>query len=408
MPVRVRLIEPDDLTAWVDAVRVGFQQGPVPPGAAAARLGWMDLSRTFGAEDDGRFVATFRSFASELTLPGGATVPVSAITAVSVSPTHRRQGLMSGLMRADLQASAERGEAAAILIASEYPIYGRFGFGPAVDHATYRIGPRPVAFTAPPPPGSIRLVEPAALRPLAPELYEEHRRAVPGSITRDGAWWDRALGLVDVPGMPGWSGRAVVASDPAGRPTGYLRYHVDERWEHRVAVGTLVVDELVATTPEAYRLLWAMCLEADLVAEVEARDRSVDEPLRHLLVDARRFRQVHRSDLLWVRLLDPSAFLGARTYPVEVRVVLEVVDDLGLAGGRFALEGGPEGVSCTPSTASPALRLPVAALGAASLGGTSLASLAAAGLVEELVPGALAAADAAFGSPTTPWCTTWF
>src|SRR5256885_9514225 len=120
--------------------------GSPHPGADAGRDRlWLeewaeevDWARIHGAFDDGQVVATYRSFGTALTIPGGE-VAADAITNITVSPTHRRRGLLSTLMTADLAASAERGEAVAILIASEYPIYGRYGFGPAADIADYKI-----------------------------------------------------------------------------------------------------------------------------------------------------------------------------------------------------------------------------------------------------------------------------
>src|SRR6266568_2816148 len=98
-----------------------------------------DLSRTLAAMDGQRVVGTLYSFAAPLTLPGGAQVPTDAIAAVSVLPSHRRRGLLTQLMHADLRAAYDRGDVAAILYPSEYPIYGRFGFGPATERADYTL-----------------------------------------------------------------------------------------------------------------------------------------------------------------------------------------------------------------------------------------------------------------------------
>ncbi|MEJ7721408.1 MAG: GNAT family N-acetyltransferase [Ilumatobacteraceae bacterium] len=84
------------------------------------------------AFEHGRIVATLHSFPTELTMPGGNTVSAGALTAVTCQPTHRRQGVLTRMIGADLLASKERGEPVDILIAAEYPIYGRFGYGPAV------------------------------------------------------------------------------------------------------------------------------------------------------------------------------------------------------------------------------------------------------------------------------------
>src|SRR3954452_19054407 len=77
--------------------------------------------------DGGRIVATTGAYTRELTVPG-AVIPCAAVTAVAVVPTHRRRGLLTALMRRQLEDLRERVDAVAILWASEASIYGRFGY----------------------------------------------------------------------------------------------------------------------------------------------------------------------------------------------------------------------------------------------------------------------------------------
>src|SRR3954469_24114525 len=112
MTVEIRPIVREELGAWEASMRIGFHQPEPKPDDARARdehfAPEMDWARSFGAFDDGRVVATFRSFATELTVPGGV-VTADAITNVTVAPTHRRRGILSTLMRDDLAAAVERG-----------------------------------------------------------------------------------------------------------------------------------------------------------------------------------------------------------------------------------------------------------------------------------------------------------
>ena len=94
----------------------------VGPGPDLGRVRW-----------DARICGTFRSWASELTVPGGARLPAAAVSAVCVLPTHRRRGIMRSMVAAEHGAARERGEAFGLLYAAEYPIYGRFGYGPALS-----------------------------------------------------------------------------------------------------------------------------------------------------------------------------------------------------------------------------------------------------------------------------------
>ena len=97
MSLDPRTVSEADFPDWLRAVGTGFLRSaaaPPPEEEVAVRLAHTDLSRLQGVFDAGRCVATFRSFAQELTVPGGATVPADAVTAVTVTPTHRRRGLL--------------------------------------------------------------------------------------------------------------------------------------------------------------------------------------------------------------------------------------------------------------------------------------------------------------------------
>jgi predicted acetyltransferase len=230
----VRTITPEEVPGWVEAMADGFYEAFAPEEVERRRAG-MALDRTWAALDGGRVVGTLRSFATPLTLPGGAQVPVAALTNVTVMPTHRRRGLLRRMMTADLQAAAARGECAGILIASEYPIYGRYGYGPATQSLLFEIDARGLAVRGP-ADGAVELVDATALRGLAPAVYERHRAVTPGAIARDDRWWDRALGLAPSGGTgpaPTAPHYRAVSRDGAGAVDGYVRYHVEQgRWEH--------------------------------------------------------------------------------------------------------------------------------------------------------------------------------
>ena len=399
MATEIRPIEDNELPAWMAAMRVGFHQ-PDPEDEERERRerqfrAELDPARTHGAFDDGRVVATFRSYPTQLTVPGGFVL-ADAVTNVTVAPSHRRRGLLSTLIHSDLAAAAERGEAVAILVASEWPIYGRYGFGPAAEIVQYELDARAAAF-ATPGAGEVALVEPGELRPLAPAIYETHRAATPGAIERSDVWWERRL-------EPAPAKRCALARDEDGRPAGLLVYEVEGHWEDWRPRGKLTVTELFAADPQVEARLWRFAAEVDLIATVIAEQRAVDERLPWLLRDARALRQRYRSDFQWVRVLDAPAALSGRAYATEDTLVLEVDDPLGHAAGRFALQAG----RCERTDAPADVALRVEALGAAYLGGASWGTLAAAGWVQERTPGAVARADAMFGWVVRPWCATLF
>ncbi len=407
VPISIRTVEDDELRDWIAALHVPFFVDADAERQAEIRRPYYDLRRCWAAFDEGHICGTFRSFANVLTLPGGTALSASAITGVTVLPTHRRRGLLRRMIAADLDASVERGEPLAILIASEYPIYGRYGFGRASDHVRLRIDTRSARFVRP-GSGSVELVARNTIREVGPQLYERCRLAQPGAIMRYDHWWDQSLGIVDAAWPIPKGMRYVVHRDEAGEPQGYLRYHVEEKWNERQPDNTLVVDELLSCTDDAYARLWRFACEVDLVSTVRAEDRSPDEALPWLLEDARAVQQQHRSDFLWICLLDPIVALRSRRYLAPGRIVIEVRDEAGHARGRFALEADGDGAACRRTWEAPDATLDVAALGSIFLGGVSLRALATAGRATEERAGALDRADTMFRSNLAPWCSTWF
>lgn len=157
---------------------------------------------------------------------GGATVPTDAVTNVTVSPTHRRRGLLSRLMAVDLAEAKERGDVAATLIAAEYPIYGRYGFGPAAwttrwEIDVHRTGLDPHRrVPAEGDGGRIDLVDGAEARKLGPALHDRLRARQHGAVSRDARWWDVVTGEGSSPGTTGPNPSTPCTGAPMARSTG--------------------------------------------------------------------------------------------------------------------------------------------------------------------------------------------
>jgi predicted acetyltransferase len=197
----------------------------------------------------------------------------------------------------------------------------------------------------------------------------------------------------------------VLAEDDFGA-RGYAFYSVRPEWgADGIAAGRLGVIELMATDPEASAALWTDLLTRDLVSEVRARLRPVDDELLPMLAGRRRAR-ASLTDGLWVRLTDVPTALSQRRYAREVDVVIEVKDDvLPANAGRWRLRADASGqATCEMTNSEAELVAPVQALGAAYLGGSRLGSLAAAGQLAEQRPGALAELSAAMSWDPAPWC----
>ncbi|MBB5117874.1 hypothetical protein AF335_10330 [Streptomyces eurocidicus] len=416
MNPEVRTITEPDLPDWIRALHTGFLRSPaVSKEEVESRRtlmatpgGGYVAERTQGAFDAGRCVATFRSFAQKLTVPGGAEVAANAVSNVTVSPTHRRRGLLSRMVDTDARAAKERGDVVSTLIAAEYPIYGRHGFGPAtwtteweVDVARTGLDPR---YSGPSDGGRVDFADPAEVREHGPGLHERLRAVRHGVIDRPERLWLRNTGALVVDDRPWTEPFYALYRSPEGVVEGLLAYTCDDRWEAKVPQGTAQVLDHIAVSPEAERALWHFLLSTDLVAKVRTGYRAPDDVLPLLLPDPRAARVVTHADYLWVRPLDVPALLTARTYGTTGSLVLDVTDRAGLAGGRFLLEAGPEGATCVATRRGAELALDVAELGTLFLGDEAASRLAVLGRVSEERAGALAVADGMLRTARRPWC----
>jgi predicted acetyltransferase len=401
---KLRTVEPAPITAeeipeFREAVGSAFHNDTSDHQIERMRK-TLEPERTLVLRDDGRIVAATGIYTRRISVPGGE-VPVAGVTQVGVRPTHRRRGLLTALMTrqlADVHAAGD--EAIAALWASESVIYGRFGYGLATSTADLTVATREARFRTPPEPTDVQLMlAPEAIDLMRP-IHDAARAGRPGMLDREGPWWDFRI---DDPESDRDGAQALRAAVIEG--SAYALYAGKLKFEDGQAAGEAIVREVVATTPAAHAAIWAFLLGLDLVRRVTYEVAPVDDPLPHMLTEARAVRATEVGDALWVRLVDVPRALRERAYGQPFETVFEVADEVcPWNAGRWALRWDGAEASCARTALPAAIELTVAELGAIHLGGTTLDELARAGRVKELRAGALATVSRAFRGDRAPWC----
>jgi predicted acetyltransferase len=403
MDVEYRAITEAEFEAFGRPGKIAFGQAPFNP-AMPTEFALSELDRTRVAFVGNEIVGAGRNFSFEMTLPGGAIVPAAGVSWISVLPTHRRRGVLSGMMAALRDDAIAHGEALSILTASEGSIYGRFGYGVATWRSQVHVERAHAAFATPVvDEGRLRFLDRADALARFPDAFAKVQRAQPGMVSRPDAWWPESLFHMAPPDKACFF---VLHEDCDGNADGFVVYEVTADFTNGITNTTMQVLDLNALTPHVRAVLWQFVFSVDLVHTVSARLVPLDDPLRFLLADVRQLRVDAVNDSVWLQIIDVERALGARCYSASDRVVFEVHD--GQTVTRVALEGGSDGAQCATTTEEPDVVLGLAQLGSIYLGGTRAQQYVAAGTVEERTAGAIQRVDAMFASYPLPSNTTWF
>jgi len=403
-------VTPERLEEFFAAILRGFHDEYVPDRWEPQRKVF-EPERSFGFQVGGRWISTCGAYSRRLTVPGG-TVPVAAITVVTVQPSYRRRGLLTEMMQHQLRDIHERGEEPiALLWASESAIYGRYGYGQACPQVKLSGKTKTTAFR----PGidlgsgSVGEVERDEAIPVIKRLHQALLPQRVGALDRNDNWWVVKWHDPE-PWRHGASAyRFALHYDRRGKADGYVAFRVKNDWSESGA--EVIVEELDAAGARARAALWRFVLDLDLVRRFVRQNAPLDDSVRYLVADLRSV-QAEDQDGTYARLVDVPHALEARRYLTDLDVTIRVEDPLlSYNTGTIRLETGPDGASVTRVTRGrrrPDLTMNVRDLSAIYLGGTSLAALARAGVVTERTRGAAAATSAAFAWSQPPFCPDFF
>jgi len=402
MEITTRPINTDETVPFREAIMLGFGEDlndeEFPPE-------WLDvipLDRTVAAFDGDLIVGTLGGFPFEVTVPGGEQLPMAGTTIVTVAATHRRQGVLTAMMRDHLDDGVTRGEPLVGLWASESLIYGRYGFGVASENEEVEIDQTRVSVEG--DAGSVRMVSAEDAAQILPSLYDVEQARRPGMLTRTEQWWDRNLFFDPAARRRGFSAQRYLIHETDGQADGYAIFRQKADWETGFPNGRVRVREAIANSPTAHTGIWRYVTSIDLFPQIVFWNLPVDDPLRWKVPDHRRIIR-KRWDALYVRILDVVQALEARTYSADGQLRFSVDDpfmpDL---GGSFELDVVDGRGSCRRINHKDVdLALSTVELSSLYLGGGDAHSMFLAGLVRGDTR-SITLLGRMFRGDIAPWC----
>ncbi len=402
MNLEYRKLTLDDFDAVAALDEMVFGELPNPERAAFWRDNAFEFDRSMAAFDEGQLVGESMTYSLGMSVPGGSIVPCAGVSWIGVLPTHRRRGILTAMMRWQIDDIHERGEPLAALYASQAPIYGRFGYGVAGFQERWEIDADNSAFeSGTDPDGRVRFLEYEEATATFKPVHEQAMRQIPGMVTRSDAFWTARL--TDDKSGPGKPPKVFyVTYETDGGLEGFAAYEVDTAQDDSVEKWVLRIKDLIVLSDRAYAGLWRFCLDVDLVSTVKAV-RPPDEPLVWLLADQRAMKR-DVADSMYLRVVDVSGALSACEYDAEDSLVIEVVDEFcPWNNGRFLLDAGPEGAACSPTSESADVTMAARELGSLYLGGVNARSMQRAGRIEDHSGDGVARLERMFRSTVAPW-----
>ncbi len=365
----------------------------------------LPLDRTVAVFDGDEIVGNLGDFPLQLTVPGGAQLPMAGMTMVGVRADRTRQGILRSMVNTYLRKAADRGDPLAGLWASEPGIYGRFGFGLATECHDVKIDNRHLQMAQPADTIKVSMIKANDLPSVVAPFWAAMATKRPGFLNRGPERWDNIIADPEHRRGPGSALRHVIATS-GDDVVGYLSYRQIEKWNDFIADGSIAIQAMVGETNEAEYALWHYASNIDLFPNISFWDGATDDALAYSVSNARSVQR-KLADGLYVRILDLGAALSDRTYETDGELVLRISDDLDYAAGTYRMQvtGGVAEVGET--TDAPDVALDVRTLGALYLGRVCVDQLARLGEIEgeDL---AVRRLGHLFATARAPWCPYMF
>ena len=393
MQWKIRPIGEEELEEWYLVVTGAEGRDLTASELKYGGLG-VHMDRTLATYDGSQMVGSAHNEVLDMTVPG-TTLKSAMVAYVGTIPTHRRRGILTALMKRQLEDLYEEGIPLAHLQASESVIYGRYGYGIGAYCEDWSIERHHTAFKQElPGSGRLSFVSSEEMRELFPEVFSRANDGRPGMVPLSEHRWDARMW--DLEFTRGGASRFFhVVYEAGGIVDGYVTY--------RMRGSSLIVRELMAATLGAYANLWRYCFDIDLRTETVARDRAVDDPLPWMLADPRRLRRSLR-DGVWVRLVDVETALAARNYEAPGSLVIGVADaTCPWNEGRYSVQADLDGAELRRTTAEPDIVMSASDLATCYMGAASFSNMARTGRIETRSEDLLELADLMFSTKMQPW-----
>ena len=289
MAIEVRSLRDGELPRFREVLSSAFGGGDPEPDYDIVWEKVFEQDRLFVAVEGDELVGVGGSFSFTMSVPG-AEIATAGLTVVGVLPTHRRKGILTQMMRFQLDDAHSHEEPVSILWASEEIIYQRYGYGMASEQLSIEVERGQGVFRNDPGPnGRLRLISEGEALKILPDLYENIRKQTPGMLVRGPDWWKHHRLYDPKSSREGASPVYRLVWEHEGEAEAYALYRVKEKWDFATGLpkGEVTVLEAMSVSPRAHREMWRYLFSLDLSGKVAAHFVATDDPIQQMVLKPR-------------------------------------------------------------------------------------------------------------------------
>ena len=368
-----------------------------------------DPKRALALADKDKIIGTANSFSEYISLPKNKSSKVAAVSYVSVQPTHRRQGILSEMMKLQLnQIYSDYKEPLAILWPSETAIYGRFGYAPTREKH-YKISKHNTQFI----PGindnplEIKILNKKEAINSYVEINNNLMNERPGVMKLTKKWAERRIEDLSSKYLSTGPSYFVGVYD-ANKLVGFVTYTIEGNNEYGNMPSSLNIWDIMYLNNKAAINIWNYCLNIDLVDEINAKGVPEDDVLESLLISPGSLN-ARITTSFWIRIVDVVKALEARSYNEKGKLIFKLSDSIiNQNNNTFLLDTKNQNSTCKISTESPDIEITINGMSEIYLGTFNLNNLIASQNIKIINKKIINFINRAFKEKNTPFCPMHF
>lgn len=349
------------------------------------------------AIDDGTIVGTSAWINSSISLHNGSLIECGLVCCVTVDVNHRRQGILTEMMKRLLLKLDKQHAPLVALWASEHNIYERFGFGVATEEENISFNRVLVSLLDCNYVAKANFLDSAEVMDVAQSLWTYNQCLRPGLPSLSESMWGLYLHKSNLKKNK-WSPSFYIKVEDEIGKTGLLAYRTCEG-----ETNSLMIELLMSSSPSTEQALWKAVLSTDLYENITVNHVTVDSPFWWMVDNPREITR-QKKDALWLRIINVESSLSSRLYKHDGELVILVEDRFLNKSGIYKLSVSNGMGNVSKVKGRPDISMDIRHLSSLFLGGFSFYELWISKKIAAADPAKIKLADHVFGVTLKPWC----